>query len=443
MLHHKLWPIALACAVPCLSAQAQSPADLQQEIAALRAQIKALSDKVEALSTSTTNTQTAPGDSTHQVTQLEQKLNLAQEDAIKSGFKGLKIKGVLEAMYLRDSSAGVNTFSAAGDGGYATGMLDLSKEVDGGGGVNWTLRLMPGSSHLVNEATVSFPISESTRVYGGLIPDFQGYESGFAHLNPLLTHNALFDLAGPTNYTGIGMGYAISKDLALKWMIGNIDGAADDAGAYPNAPTPPLPPAPVPRTAGLAYRLDWTVNDYASLGLSGAHATSARQFNAVALDGGYIRGNWLINGQLNVGNLTAGAYNGSDARWWGLSALAGYKVTPRLQLLARADYLNNQDNGGGIYVGHYFNNLQDISKLSPLAGTGLGPKLNDVGGIIDPVVGADLTRVSLGTNYSINPSTQWKTELRVDQSTGFNFVDENGSFTQHKTTVGTSVVVSF
>jgi len=427
-LHYKLLPIALACAMPCLSVHAQSPADLQQEIAALRAQIKALSDKVEALST--TSAQAAPGETAQQVTRLEQKIDLAQEDTIKSGLKGLKVRGVLEALYLRDSSHGVNVFSAAGDGSNATGALELTKEAEGGDGVNWTLRLTPGKDSLVHEATVSFPLVDGTRVYGGLIPDFQGYESGFANLNPLITHNALFDLAGPSNYTGVGMSHAIGKELALKWMVGNIDGATDDTNN-------------TPRTAGLAYRLDWTVNEYAYLGLSGAHANVARQFNAMAIDGGYIRGDWLFNGQLNAGTLTAGAYNGNDAKWWGLSALVGYKITPRLQLLARADYLNNQDNGGGIYVFNYLNNPKDAANLSPLANTGLGPKLNDAGAITDPSMGADLTRVSLGTNYVLNPSTQWKTELRVDQSTGSNFVDENGALTTHKTTVGTSIVVSF
>jgi hypothetical protein len=63
--------------------------------------------------------------------------------------------------------------------------------------------------------------------------------------------------------------------------------------------------------------------------------------------------------------------------------------------------------------------------------------------VVDQNVGANLTRLSLGTNYLVNASTQWKTEIRVDQSTGANFVDSDGNFKNNKTTIGTSVVVSF
>ena len=58
-------------------------------------------------------------------------------------------------------------------------------------------------------------------------------------------------------------------------------------------------------------------------------------------------------------------------------------------------------------------------------------------------VGANLTRVSLGSNYTINSNTQWKTELRLDQSSGYNFVDADGKNTKSQTTIATSIVLSF
>ena len=45
------------------------------------------------------------------------------------------------------------------------------------------------------------------------------------------------------------------------------------------------------------------------------------------------------------------AGNGGDAKWWGLSGLVGYKVTPRTQLVARYDFINNSSNGGGMFGG--------------------------------------------------------------------------------------------
>lgn len=430
-LNRKLLVVAMATALPWMSAYAQSPSDLQKEIELLKGQLKILSEKIDAMSSKpeVVNPQ--------EFNRLVQKMDIAEDDSIKAGFKGLKIKSAMEASFLQSSSNGVATF-AAGDGNGATAMVEFTKEAEGGDGVNWTLRLTPGGANLVHEATVSLPMAEGTRVYGGLIPDFQGYEATFTHQNPLVTHNALFDFAGPATYTGIGMTHGLAKDVALKWMVGNIDAGNDDAALTATGAA-----TGSKRTVGLAYRFDWTLSEYATLGLSGAHASSYRKFNVMAVDGGYIRGDWLFNGHLNAGNLVNGAYNGADAKWWGVSALAGFKITPRLQLLARADYLNNRESGGGTYVGNYLNNPLDASFASPLAGTGLGPELDSLGLVVDQNVGANLTRISLGTNYLVNPSTQWKTEIRVDQSTGSNFTDQNGAATSSKATIGTSVLVSF
>ncbi|MFM6989913.1 MAG: outer membrane beta-barrel protein, partial [Rhodoferax sp.] len=59
-------------------------------------------------------------------------------------------------------------------------------------------------------------------------------------------------------------------------------------------------------------------------------------------------------------------------------------------------------------------------------------------------VGANLTRLTLGTNYQINANTQWKTEYRVDQSSGYNFLDSDGvTYKKSKTGFATSLVLSF
>jgi hypothetical protein len=418
----KLIVIALASALPMASAFAQSAADLKTEIEMLKAQLMKLQKQVEAISEKTESIPTS-----QQVTRLEQKLELAEDTAEKSGFKGLTVKGVIEAAVLTDSLGFGDRFMArSGNGGNT--MIEFTKEADGGEGVNWTLRLEPSNNgaNLVQEATVSAPLMPGTRVYGGIIPDFQGYEYYWAHLNPLISHNALFDLAGPTTYEGLGMTHALTKEVALKWMIGNIDGGNDDALG-------------LKRTAGLAYRFDWTISEYATLGFSGAHSGSNRKFNIIAIDGGYLRGDWMFNGHLNVGDLDGGAYNGGSAKWTGVSGLVGYKVTPRLNLIARADFINNRDNGGGTYVNNYLGNALGTADTV----SGLGPELDDTGAVIDPNVGANLTRFSLGTNYLVNPTTQWKTEIRMDQSSGNNFLNADGQYKKDKLTFGTSLVVAF
>ena len=427
-LQRKLLVIALASVMPLASAQAQSAADLQRDIAALKAQLQALQQKVEALTAAAPATAPAIA---QQVTRIEQKQDLADDALAESGLKGLKFKGVAEAAFTYDSSTGANTFAARdGVGGAGNAMLELTKETEEGEGVNWTLRLTPGGSTLVQEATVSVGVGRGMRLFGGVIPDYQGYEALFAHQNLLVSHNALYDLAGPTGYTGFGLTHELGKNLALKWMVGNIDGSLD-------ADVSPKP------TVGLAYRFDWTLSEYSYLGLSGAHASSTRSFDVMALDAGFSRGDWQLNGQVTLGQLKEGAYAGGDASWSGLSGLVGYKLTPRLQLLARADYIENRKNGGGTYVANYLNNPLDALGTGATAGTGLGPEMDSDGLIVDPTVGANLTRLSLGTNYLLNATTLWKTEVRFDQSSGYNFTDDMGDFKRDKTTIGTYLVVSF
>jgi hypothetical protein len=182
----------------------------------------------------------------------------------------------------------------------------------------------------------------------------------------------------------------------------------------------------------LAYRGDWFINEYSYIGFSGLHGSVNRNFSVMAFDGGYTRGDWAFNGQLSFGSQRNAATNGDDAAWTGISALVGYKLTPRLQLLARADMIENRKNGGGTYA--YNAGSNDI---------GLGVEADETGTAIDANVGANLTRMSLGTNYQINANTQWKLEYRLDQSTGYNFKDLEGVFTRTKKFIGTSVVLSF
>ncbi len=429
-LQKKLLVVALASVMPMASVYAQSAADLQKDIAALKAQLQALQQKVDALTS-----QPVPPALTQQITRMEQKQELAEDVLEKSGLKGMKFKGVIEAAYAYDSTSGAHTVAARdGVGAGSNAMLELTKETEDGDGVNWTLRLTPGGPSLVQEATVSVGVAPGMRIFGGLMPDFQGYEAYFAHQNLLVSHHALYDFAGPTSYSGLGMTQQLNKELAVKWIVGNIDGSTDTGTAVGGALKP---------SVGLAYRFDWTLSEYSTLGFSGAHAASTRSFDVVAVDGGFSRGDWQFNGQVTVGQLKGGAYAGGDANWSGLSGLVGYKLTPRLQLLARADYLENRKNGGGTYVYNYLNNPLDALGTGATAGTGLGPELDSAGVIVDPTVGANLTRLSLGTNYLLNATTQWKTEVRVDQSSGYNFTDEGGAPKREKTSIGTSLVVSF
>jgi len=332
--------------------------------------------------------------------------------------------------------------SSAGAALGENAMIQITKESQDGEGVDWTLRLLPGATTLVHEASISIPLDKENRIIGGLIPDYQGYEFVFSNANAtlgsqLISHNALFDVAGPTTYAGIGMSHTFANGMyALKWIVGNIDPANDPADAASTSPSA----SSVGRSVGFAARADWFINEYAYVGFSLANGSVNRNFTVAALDGGFTRGDWAFNGQLSFGSQRYAAANGDDAQWTGISGLVGYKLTPRLQLLARADYVENRKNGGGTYAANGVNGV----------GLGLGPENLDNTGLVQdldannlPTTGANLTRLTLGTNYQINANTQWKLEYRLDQSTGYNFQDVDGVYSKTKNSLATSFVLSF
>lgn len=450
-LNKKLWILALAGVFPWAVANAQSAADLQKEIEALKAQLQSLQKKVEAMSAQPEATPLV-----QQVNRLEQRLDLGEDETEKSGFKGLKINGVIEATYKYNSLDASHEFGAsAGYGAGELAMVQITKESQDGEGVDWTLRLLPGANPQVQEASLSIPLNKTTRIIAGLIPDFQGYEYVFPNANPTLgnqfiSHNALYDLAGASAYTGAGMSYTLSGGkYAFKWLVGNADGAADDSsvtrdlawvdtGAGLTQPEALSVAKSMAKTLVFAYRGDWYINDTSYVGLSGLHGGGNRVFDIMAVDGGISRGDWQFNGQFSIGRMDRAGANGRGTSWQGLSGLVGYKIVPRLQLLARADYLMNSENGGGTY---YDNGGINNNGLGPEreadgsfafdANTGLATK------------GANLIRLSLGTNYQLNANTQWKAEYRLDQSSGYNFVNPDGVASKDKQSMGTSLVLSF
>ena len=118
-LQRKLLVVALASVMPLASVHAQSAADLQKDIAALKAQLQALQQKVEAL-TAQAATPVTPAIA-QQVTRIEQKQDLADDAMVESGLKGLKFKGVAEAAFTYDSSTGANTFASRDGSGAGPG----------------------------------------------------------------------------------------------------------------------------------------------------------------------------------------------------------------------------------------------------------------------------------------------------------------------------------
>jgi Fe-S cluster assembly iron-binding protein IscA len=100
------------------------------------------------------------------------------------------------------------------------------------------------------------------------------------------------------------------------------------------------------------------------------------------------------------------------AQWYGISALAAYKLTQRLEGIFRADYIVNNKNGGGL-----------LGWSAPDAINGIGPAFGgayDVNGDPDYTnaaaweKGADKYAITAGLAYAVNANTTFKLEYRFD-----------------------------
>ncbi len=452
--------IAVTAAFPMVhSAHAQTNAELKQELELLKKQLQILTQKMDAAVAAPASA--APSAATGAVDQQEfNRVKIkaeSTEDAFEAaGFKGLKISGVIDPTYIYSSSqkrAGVtflNNFDGASgidkttmlpqtDGytfdnsSFGTAMLDFQKETNGGS--KWRLTLMPHKSagsafragSIVHEASVSVPLGdEKTRLIAGQIPDWSGYELTAANVNPLVTHNMLYDFTALTYYTGAGM-EVVRGPWTSKFLVGNVNQAAREAAD---------------KKLALVYRVDYAVNEFTGLGFSGGHsfadkATTPGRFDLLEVDGYYTRGDLTLQGQIAAGRHKSKSSNGGDAKWVGVSGLVGYKVTPRAQVVARYDFINNSKNGGGMFGGVADNR------------NGFGPAWEDDGTgnntWFQPDVDKGVNRyaLSLGMNYLINPSTTFKTEVRLDGANGAVFQLRDGSYKKSNLLLGTSIVVSF
>jgi hypothetical protein len=140
--------------------------------------------------------------------------------------------------------------------------------------------------------------------------------------------------------------------------------------------------------------------------------------------------------------------NFRDAKWVGTSGLVGYNLTPRLQLLARADYIKNKSAGGGLFT---YTGYWDVFGIDGSYGdyrNGIGPEA-ELGCELDPTIedcdkGANRYSLSLGMKYAFNTHTTFKLEYRRDGANIPVFFDAaSGKYRKNNDLFGASVVVAF
>jgi len=463
--HMKFWKpaaltLALAMAYPSM-AVAQSNAAMAKELKALQDRITELEKKL-AEKPAPAAAVVAPAATEKQWGMTPEQLQDFNRIAVKTeatednlaawGYKGLTVSGYIEPTYIfnkRQHRAGFQFLNNQSDGFFydtsymGAASIDFTKETDSG--TKWKLTLAPNrgvgaviSGGIVQEASVSVPLTDlSTRLIAGQVPDWSGYEYQQPTLNPFTTHNLLYDFTLPTSYTGAGLELKRGK-WVVKGMLANVNTGIRNAGE---------------QDVALVYRGDYSMSEYMGFGFAGLHgkAPNFSVFNAdgsqastvahlLEADGYYTRGDWTFQGQVGMGKQKLGAIapdasgNLQDAKWWGLSGLAGYTITPQLQGLVRVDYVHNSSNGGGLF-GY---SAQDDRN-------GLGVDGNCV---TDPTLdcsrGANRRAFTFGLKYAFNANTTFKAEYRFDHASKPVFIDtEDGSFRKGNQLLGASMVVFF
>ena len=384
------------------------------------------------------------------------KVEALEDTRESSGFSDIKISGWADINYVYNSNKERASFQflvPVGkepynyDNSYM-GMvaLDLQKEMDGG--TRFRLTLIPERSNtdvmgefgIVHEASVSVPLGgEDTRLIAGAIPDWMGYEYLPPTQTKLISHNLLFDFTTPAAYLGAGLELSRGKWL-IKAMIANIDVSVRKVGEYVPA---------------LVYRGDYTGGEFWGLGFAGLHGKMVNfasvdgkdtWADTVELDGWYTRGDLSLFGHAVWGRQKQAAIATDtigiplDSEWVGVSVMAAYKVTPRLEGVLRGDYIYNQKNGGG---------LLEFPFADPV--NGIGP---DQSGdpAADPTKGADRYAVTAGLNYALNSNTTLKAEYRYDGATQKVFgnkallldpADPNAKYLKSNSLISTGLVVFF
>ena len=453
----KLAALTLALAAAFAgSAQAQSNEDLLKELRALRDRVNQLEEKLKA-SEAAKPSQPQWGMTQDQVREFNRIAvkTEALEDAQEAmGYKGMKITGYMEPAYIYNRAqnrAGFQFINSVGSDGYnydnsylGTLALDILKETESG--TRFHLTLSPnrgtdsviGNGGIVQEATISVPLGDlQTRFIAGHMPDWSGYEMLQPTLNKLITHNLLFDFTLPTAYTGAGMELTRGKWI-MKAMLSNLNASMLPAGQK----------SPV-----IAYRVDYAKGEFQGFGFAGVHGkaanavggTAATAINLLEADAYFIRGDLTLQGQLSYGqqkkaSITPDPVTGElrDAKWMGLSALAAYKFTPRLEGIVRADYVKNDKNGGGL-LGYGADNRN-----------GIGPAVLGYDAVTgdlmygDTEKGANRTAIAFGLGYAYDLATSFKLEYRLDRANlpVFEYV-KDGSFRKTNSLFGASVVMKF
>jgi hypothetical protein len=461
-------PTVLALAMTAVfPAFAQSNDEVMRELRALRERVQELEKKVreaDAAKPAAGQWGMTP-DQARELNRIGVKTEALEDSRDEAGLRLLKISGYMDPAYIYNKNqdqAGFQFLNPVASDGYnydnsymGGAVIDFQKETESG--TRWRLTLAPNRGvgsvvdsstfSAVHEASVSIPLTDlQTRFIAGQIPDWSGYEYLQPTLNKLITHNLLFDFTLPTAYTGAGLEISSGK-WVVKGVLANMNSTRRTQGN---------------KTPVVAYRADYSRGEFQGFGFAGVHGKAANfadgsgkdsQVNLFEVDGYFIRGDWTVQGQVSFGKHRGAAIvpdpvtgDLRDASWTGVSALAAYKFNPRFEGTARADFVSNKKNGGGLlgFTGYW----------DPANG-GFGDARNGIG--VDPTLdcvtdatvvgcntGANRSAFTFGLSYLFDLNTTFKVEYRLDRANLPVFANlKDGTFKKSNSMFGASVLVSF
>ena len=476
--------IALSLGFAPVLAHADTNAQILKELKALQAQVQQLQAKVQAQDAQlkeqgaavqaqdsalkaqqgqVASAAAAADDASSQADRNAVQITGLKGAAKRTGMDGMTVTGMIAPAYVynqdRQTSSFVFLNRSNGDPSAATvynydnssfGQAYIQFQKVMGDGTKWTLNLAPdrgtgsvmNGSSIINEASVSMPINgdSDTRFIAGQIPDWEGYEYAFDNQTYAVTHNLLYDFTELSAYTGAGVDVT-NGNLEWKALVGNVNAARYN---YNNAGIGGRAPA-------LVARFDYSLPGYDSAGVGGwglvgkvpnyalseAVLGTSSGLNSstvmAELDAYLNKGAWGWYGQIGYGKQAQAAANGGDAKWWALSATTTYNFTPRFLGFARADYLNDSANGGGLLGG--YNGLDGVN--------GFGPDQNCTAAVCD---GVNRYALSVGADYQISKSTKLKLEYRYDGANGAVFQkgpDSSPTYKKSNSLLAAGLVVNF
>jgi opacity protein-like surface antigen len=476
----KLTTLALALAGAFPASAADAAPDTTKELQALKARVADLEKALKA-APSGLNVVPAKGeiggmtpDQEAEFNRIKIKAEALEDGRDASGFKGFKISGYMDPVYIYNANKQRNTVQFVvpvvkdpygyDNSYFGTVALDVQKETDNG--TKFHVTLIPqrsagevqGDLSILHEATVWIPLGGlDTKLFAGQLPDWSGYEYLAPTQNKVITHNLLFDFTLPSAYTGVGLELVRGK-WDLKFMLANMNASIRNIGEH------------VPM---LVFRGDYTGGEFWGFGFAGAegyksnlrggtpntvldpdgslgilYSTKDTRYDTLELDGWYTRGDLTLNthvtfGQQQKASITENLDTGDlrTAQWMGISVLAAEKFTPRVEGILRADFLYNQKNGGG---------LLDYTSFD--ASNGIGPAPFGT----NPNKGANRYALTAGMSYALNENVVLKGEYRFDGATQAVFGNNtaaltdpftanttDGKYRKYNSLVATSVVFSF